>query len=106
MVTVTLGTCQSTNIFLVADNTSIPNVAFNVTASICGVNNGGIDVSVSGPAGPYTYLWSDMSTTEDLASLLPGNYSVTVSAPNGCTQDAAINVPMLPPSAWQPHQFH
>lgn len=93
IVTVTLGTCQSTSIFLVADNTSIPNVGFNVTASICGVNNGGIDLSVTGLPGPFTYLWSDMSTTEDLSSLLPGNYTVTVTALNGCTQVANINVP-------------
>ena len=92
-VTVTLGNCQSSSTFSVADNTVTPNLASNITASICGVNNGGIDLSVSGPAGPYTYLWSNAATDEDLASLLPGTYSVTVSAPNGCTEVANLNVP-------------
>ncbi len=91
-VTVTLGTCQSTNIFSVADNTATPILTDNITASICGINNGAIDLTVSGPAGPYTYLWSNMATTQDISSLLPGNYSVTVTAPNGCTEVANLNV--------------
>ena len=92
-VTVTLGTCQSSSTFSVADNTTTPVLTPNITASICGVNNGGIDLSVSGPAGPFTYLWSNMATTEDITSLLPGNYTVTVTAPNGCTEIAMLNVP-------------
>lgn len=60
-VTITLGSCQFTGTFLVADNTATPVLAPNITASICGANNGGIDLSVSGPAGPYTYLWSNLA---------------------------------------------
>ena len=84
-VTVNLGTCLSTSTFAVMDNTVTPNVAFNITASICSVNNGAIDLTVSGSTAPYTFLWSNSATSEDLASLLPGNYSVTVTAANGCS---------------------
>jgi gliding motility-associated-like protein len=91
-VIVSLGSCQSTTIFSVADNTATPNLASNVTPAICSLNNGEIDLSVSGTAGPFTYLWSNMATTEDLNTLLPGNYSVTVTAPNGCTEVATLNV--------------
>jgi len=92
-VTVSLGTCQSTNTFIVADNTVTPTLSTTITASICSVDNGAIDLSVSGPAGPYTYLWSNAATDEDLAALFPGNYSVTVTASNGCTEVASLNVP-------------
>jgi gliding motility-associated-like protein len=92
-VTVTLGTCQSTGTFVVTDNTQTPVLTPNITASICSVNNGAIDLSVSGPAGPFTYLWSNAATDEDLTALLPGTFTVTVTAPNGCTEVAAINVP-------------
>ena len=92
-VTVSLGTCQSANTFVVADNTSTPVLGTNITASICSVNNGAIDLNVSGPAGPYVYEWSNMATTQDIGSLLPGNYSVTVTASNGCTDLATYNVP-------------
>lgn len=92
-VTVSLGTCQSTNTFIVADNTLTPTLSTTITASICSVDNGAIDLSVSGPSGPYTYLWSNAATDEDLAALFPGNYSVTVTATNGCTEVASLNVP-------------
>ncbi|MDO8367708.1 MAG: hypothetical protein Q7T20_12985, partial [Saprospiraceae bacterium] len=91
-VTVSLGTCVTTSTFAVLDNTASPILSSNITASICSVNNGSIDLSVSGTAGPYTYVWSNMATTEDLTDLLPGNYSVTVTAPNGCTQVTTLNV--------------
>ena len=92
-VTVSLGSCQSSSTFMVADITSTPLLSNSITASICGANNGGIDLSVSGPAGPYSYFWSNAATTQDLSNLLPGNYTVTVTAANGCTQSATLNVP-------------
>ena len=92
-VTVSLGTCQSTSTFAVADNTATPVLSANITASICSANNGAINLSISGTAGPFSFLWSELSTTEDLTSLLPGNYSVTVTAPNGCTEVTTLNVP-------------
>ncbi|MFN0214864.1 MAG: hypothetical protein ACKVT2_11465, partial [Saprospiraceae bacterium] len=92
-VTVSLGSCQSSSTFAVADNTAAPVLTTNITASICSVNNGAIELSVTGPAGPYAYLWSNTETTEDIANLLPGNYSVTVTAASGCTRSATLNVP-------------
>ncbi len=92
-VIVSFGTCLSTSTFVVADNTVTPILATNITASICSVNNGGIDLTVSGPAAPYTYFWSNAATDEDLSSLLPGIYTVTVTASNGCTEVASLNVP-------------
>jgi len=47
--------------------------------------DGAVDVSVSGGNGNNTFLWSDNSTNEDAANLLPGNYDVTVTDSRGCT---------------------
>lgn len=91
-VTVSLGSCQSSTTFSVEDNTATPVINSNITASICSIDNGSIDLSITGTAGPFTYQWSNMATTEDLANIFPGNYSVTVSAANGCTQMANLNV--------------
>ncbi|MBN8677212.1 MAG: gliding motility-associated C-terminal domain-containing protein [Chitinophagales bacterium] len=91
-VTVTLGTCQATASFTVADQTASPVLNSAVTAAICSNSNGSIDLSVSGTSGPFDYLWSNTATSEDLNAILPGNYTVTVSAPNGCTQVATYNV--------------
>ncbi|MBK8194923.1 MAG: hypothetical protein IPK76_17570 [Lewinellaceae bacterium] len=48
---------------------------------------------MSGAPAPYTYSWSNMAVSEDLNSLNSGNYSVTVTAGNGCTADTTLNVP-------------
>lgn len=49
---------------------------------------GQIDITASGGAIPYNYLWSDNSTNASLTSATPGNFSVTVTDANGCTATA------------------
>ncbi|OWY20069.1 T9SS C-terminal target domain-containing protein [Sphingobacteriales bacterium UPWRP_1] len=48
-----------------------------------GINDGGIDITVSGGTGPYTYLWSNGATTQDINGLSPGWYMVLVTDANG-----------------------
>lgn len=55
---------------------------YQVTCS--GMNNGSIDLFVNGGITPYTYLWSNSQTTEDLSGLSGGNYFVTITDNNGC----------------------
>lgn len=50
----------------------------------CGQTNGAIDITVSGGAEPYTYLWNNGATTQDVSSLAAGLYSVVVTDVNGC----------------------
>jgi citrate lyase gamma subunit len=42
-----------------------------------GNNTGSIDLSVTGGTSPYTYLWSNNATIEDILNLVAGTYSVT-----------------------------
>ncbi len=63
----------------------VPNIQ-NVTCN--GKNDGKIDITVTGGWVPYTYSWIGpngfTATTEDIANLAPGNYSVTVIDNNNC----------------------
>ncbi|MCB0430280.1 MAG: gliding motility-associated C-terminal domain-containing protein [Flavobacteriales bacterium] len=62
------------------------------TSSSCGNNDGSIDLTVNGGTSPYTYLWNNGQTTQDLGSVGSGTYQVTVTDNNGCKRTASVNV--------------
>ncbi len=49
-----------------------------------GVCDGQITVAATGSAGPFTFLWSNGSTTSTVSNLCAGPYSVTVTNRIGC----------------------
>ncbi len=54
--------------------------------------SGIINLTVTGGAAPYTYLWQDGITTEDRGGLKSGLYKVTVTDAGGCSSSININV--------------
>ncbi len=70
-------------------NVSQPNeIQFTVSivdASCYGYCDGSATVSLlTGGSAPYSYLWSNASTSPTINDLCAGNYSVTVFDSNGC----------------------
>ncbi|MBL7980741.1 MAG: lamin tail domain-containing protein [Flavobacteriales bacterium] len=59
-------------------------VAEVVNATCGNTADGTVDVLVMGGVAPYTYLWSDNSTNEDLVAAA-GVYNLTVTDANNCT---------------------
>ena len=59
-----------------------------------GSSTGSIDLTVSGGVAPYTYSWSDPSTTttQDINGLSAGAYTVTVTDNNGCTATTSVTL--------------
>lgn len=50
----------------------------------CGASDGSAYLSFSGGVAPYTYQWSNGSTTPNISSLTPGTYTLTITDANGC----------------------
>jgi hypothetical protein len=57
-----------------------------------GANDGTANANASGGTAPYTYLWSNLSSTPTINGLAPGIYSVTVTDANGCVKVGSYNV--------------
>lgn len=61
------------------------SVTFNITQSACGQSNGGAAATVTGGTSPYSYLWSNGSTTSSISNVAAGGYPLTVTDNGGCT---------------------
>jgi len=48
-------------------------------------NGGSAALAITGGTAPYTYTWSDGSTTNNISNLTPGVYSVSVFDANSCS---------------------
>ncbi|MFN5887231.1 MAG: hypothetical protein ACK438_04615, partial [Flavobacteriales bacterium] len=78
-----------------ASGLTISNVNTNIDCN--GATTGAIDITVNGGTGPFTYLWTNGSTIEDLTAVASGNYSVTVTDNNGC--QIGLNTSLSQPNA-------
>lgn len=89
--------CEVTASFTV-DETDEIELSATPTNVLCnGGADGAVDLTVSGGLAPYTYLWTNGATTEDLSELMAGIYTVIVTDANNC--QASISVSIQEPSA-------
>jgi len=63
-----------------------------ITNADCDENNGAIDVTVINGLAPYSFVWSNGATTEDLFAVGAGSYTVTVTDAAGCTAVESASV--------------
>lgn len=68
------------------------NLTANITHDVNENCGGAIDLNVTGGTLPYTYVWSHGPMSQDIISLCPGQYCVTVTYGNGCTATQCFNV--------------
>lgn len=75
--------CTLTQTIQITEPDSIHVIA-NVSTSCTQPNNASIDITITGGTPSYSFLWSNGSTTEDIAQLSDGTYELTVEDANGC----------------------
>ena len=87
--------CESTNLATISEPTPLTSSVITSNVSCYGMNDGMIDISVSGGTFPYSYLWNNSDTTQDRFNVGEGNYSVTITDANNCTitETASITQP-------------
>jgi type III secretion system FlhB-like substrate exporter len=63
-----------------------------------GAATGEVDLTATGGTAPYTFAWSNGSSTEDITGLIAGVYTVVVTDDNGCVDSlsATITEPAAP----------
>lgn len=74
-----------------------PNSGIEASATVTDINckgsaDGAISLSVAGGQPPYSFLWSNESTSKDISGLSAGTYSVTISDVNNCYKISGITV--------------
>ncbi|MFT6336649.1 MAG: hypothetical protein ACI86M_000877 [Saprospiraceae bacterium] len=55
-------------------------------------NDGSVEIIGTGGVFPYSYIWEDGSTEATIDSLMPNNYSVTITDALGCTKVSEITI--------------
>lgn len=90
VVTYTDSTGTFSYTFIINNGTVDPCAGFYLTISTTNssdstICNGSVVVVVSGGTAPYTFNWSNGSTTQNITNLCPSIYYCTVMDMNGCS---------------------
>lgn len=72
---------------------SYSGIQFTITQQNANCTDGFAEVTnIAGGAPPYTYLWSNGSTSASISNLLQGYYEVTVTDTLGCTTTMGTDI--------------
>lgn len=86
----TKGGCEATANFSIQTCEAI-TINGMVEDATDGIANGRITL-IEPIGGNFNYQWSNQATTPNIDNLMSGNYTVTVTNENGCTNDYTFNV--------------
>lgn len=67
----------------------------------CAVQRGSITTTVQGGQGPYQFVWSNGATTQNLANLNAGIYTLTLTDARGCVRTVSQPVAQVNPPVVQ-----
>lgn len=100
-VTVTDGNnCTATQNFTIGNTTPTYNVVVTTSQDTCNGGFGKASATVNGSISGYTFSFSNGNTTgaNSVNGLTSGNYSVTITASNGCTKTQTFTISNYTPN--------
>lgn len=90
------GCSDTASAVITQPGTLTANITNTVDVSCNGYSDGSISVDVTGGTQPYTYIWTNGSTDEDLVNLPAGFYQLSVTDAQNC-QVLGANTAILEP---------
>lgn len=85
--------CEITESYMISEPKKIGITAKISNAFVCdNSTSGSIDITVRGGSSPYTYQWSNGSTTEDLNDISAGKYYILVTDSKGCSSSGLFEI--------------
>ncbi|WP_164489837.1 SprB repeat-containing protein [Runella sp. SP2] len=84
--------CTVTASVTVSEPTPLDVTILPQNATCAGSSTGQANLTVTGGTGPYTYLWSNNATTEDVTGLAAGVYTVNITDANGCKTNGQTTI--------------
>ncbi len=82
--------CQHKDTFTVSEPLPI-----SITATITDITctaSGSVSITASNGTAPYTYAWSNGSTTNSMTTAIAGNFTLTITDANGCQKDTVFTI--------------
>ena len=84
--------CTKRDSITITEPAAVTISVSSVNVSCNGGSNGSITTTVNGGTGTIGYLWSNGATTQNLAGIDTGTYSVTITDQNHCTATAGATI--------------
>ena len=84
--------CYTEETITVIEPTLLESSFTSIDVLCYGDQTGSIDVTTWGGSLPYTYLWSNGETTEDISNLGAGWYYYEITDGNGCTTNDSVRI--------------
>lgn len=93
-VTVTdVNSCESIITITVGGSPCALGVSNSISDATCfNASNAYVDITVTNGMLPYTFIWSNGKTTEDIFNIKAGTYSLTITDSRGCITNTSVIV--------------
>jgi gliding motility-associated-like protein len=93
------GACTASAIYQINSPEQLDLYLKSLSQPTCGLNNGKIELSVSGGTIPYSFTWQpNVSMDSSANQLSTGQYFVSVTDANGCNDTLSVNLDCIPDS--------